>query len=359
MSAPYFKIKILFILSTIISNQNLSQSYRVKNNFDGTIDIYNPREGQKALIKGAYDAAPKFVDYGKVFLENYQKTYNNRVKNSKSSKKNISTNNNRNYIVILNQSGEGYIKKRKYDDQEQPEKIRNNPKNYSSKKTYVVKSKEQIIKERKEKLEAEEKKIEIIYKLDTNFVSNKKIEKLFISKSKSASQYWGVEVTTSSGPAKIKSIDYLDKKDGVHPKILDFKSSIIEYSDYEQKVEVYKSQNHSKIMTINDYNLLSKYYRIMNKYGEGYERIKNNNSYSFRSDVKCIKKIDSFEEKINIEWSNFDKEYLIIEYDSGKIGKYYIDSQYIKIKNSNGKVLFEAIYKNYTLKELVKELFVV
>ena len=31
-------------------------------------------------------------------------------------------------------------------------KIRNNPKNYSSKKTYVVKSKEQIIKERKEKL---------------------------------------------------------------------------------------------------------------------------------------------------------------------------------------------------------------
>ena len=48
-------------------------------------------------VKGAYDAAPKFVDYGKVFLENYQKTYNNRVKNSKSSKKNIV----KNYLVRL------------------------------------------------------------------------------------------------------------------------------------------------------------------------------------------------------------------------------------------------------------------
>ena len=181
-----------------------------------------------------------------------------------------------------------------------------------------------------------------------------------------------------------KSPDY---KGEINKKVKGFINSINQYSDFGGKILEYpmtkpknfytspkfvvkpiKNENKVKALTLEDEDLLYRYNKLhdeLQQYGNWYDDGTNGEkfvAFSSRPSGKKAKKLqpklNEVIAEINSKYARENKQYLVIEYDSGYIGEYRIPSKYIKIKNENGRVLYEAIYKNYSMVELVEELFV-
>jgi hypothetical protein len=323
------------------------------------------------LIQGAYASAPKF------------KSYRVNPSSNRSYNKSSSNNTNKNYIIVLNQSEKSYASENNSNITNETKKSDNSDKkDYKYVKTYTVKTREQIQREYKERLEARQKKVNIIYEFNYQSLNNQDVTRFFIVHNENAYRYWrrGVPVSGVVDGYLVNKSDF--SEESIKARVNLFIKSINEYSDFGGKVLEYpiikqlkefqgrsgrydyktiKNENKAKALALEDEDLLYRY----NKLNDEYEQFTYWYNGEFRVLHKKRNKVKKLQPKlneviaeINSKYARENKQYLVIEYDSGYIGEYRIPSKYIKIKNENGRVLYEAIYKNYSMIELVEEFFV-
>jgi len=352
------KLVFISILISLFSfNDLISQStYTIKKKWDGSYEVKDKYAASKALIQGAYRSAPKFQSYKIDTRPHNVKSYS---KNTRSS----SNQNINNYIIILNQSEKNYSNKDNSNisiEKKKPEIDKKQ--DYKYIKTYKVKTRAQIEKERIENLKKFDKNIDIIYEFDFKTLNEKKIDKFFIYSG--SKKYWdelsGLSTVYSTNFGRMINRSTTEENKNI---VNSFFNAIIEYSDFTK--ENIKSsldfELSDMINEINDKeseeNLNKLSYQLKSKYP--WFNIKDN-CYSKRCNKarEIYNQINNLKADIRDKWhSKFS--HLKIEYHYGFIGNHLLPCHYIKIKQSDGRVLYEALYKNYTLIELIEELFVI
>ena len=363
------------ILLLFIPLVSFGQTYKIEKNYDGSYEVTDTRAAQRMLIEGAYTSAPKFKSYR--INPSSNQSYN------KSSSRSSSNYTNNNYIIVLNQSEKSYASESNSNVTNEIKKSDNSDKkDYKYVKTYKVKTKEQIQREYKEKLEARQKQVNIIYEFNYQSLNNQDVTRFFIVHNENAYRYWGGTPVKGGGVLVNKS-DF--SKESIKARVNLFIKSINEYSDFGGKILEYpmtkpknfftsskfvvkpiKNENKVKALTLEDEDLLYRYNKLydeLQQYGNWYDDGTNGEKFvAFHKDRNKAKrlqpKLNEVIAEINSKYAKENKQYLVIEYDSGYIGEYRIPSKYIKIKNPDGRVLYEAIYKNFSMIELVEELFV-
>ena len=343
--------KLLLLL--FIPIVSFGQTYKIKKKWDGSYEVRDTRAAQNMLIRGAYYSAPKFTSY-KI------NPSSNRSYNNSSSRR--ESNNTNNYITILNQSEKNYASKNNSNITNETKKSDNSvKKNYKYIKTYNVTTRAQIEKKRIEKLKKFDKNIDIIYEFDFEALNENKIDKFIIYPG--SKKYWDKlsDLSTVYSPTIGRMINRSpSEENGII--VNSFFNSIIEYSDFT-KVNI-KSSLDSEISymidEINDKELEDNLNKLSIELKSKYSwfNIKSN-CYSKRCNKarEIYNQINDIKANIRDKWhSKFS--HLKIEYHYGFIGKHLLPCHYIKIKNENARVLYEALYKNFSMIELIEELFV-
>jgi hypothetical protein len=344
----------------LVSFQGFSQtSYKIKKKWDGSYEVTDTRAAQRMLIQGAYNSAPKF------------KSYRVSPSSNKSSSRNTTK------IIVLNQSEKSYASKNNSNITNETKKSDNSD-DYKSVKTYstIPSAIYTTTISKKERLEANQKKIDIKYEFNYQSINNLDISLFLVSYSNDSERYWGKIIddkTRTRMYTPITPENRINKLNGFIKSIneySDFGEMILEYPMIKQKqygtsskyyVKPIKNENKVKALALEDEDLLYRY----NKLNDEYEQFGNwyrGKFEVFRNKRNKAKKLQSklneVIAEINSKYDRANKQYLVIEYGSGLIGHYNTPSKYIKIKKPNGRVLYEAIYKNYSMIELVEELFV-